>query len=487
MTLVDREDPAPGDDARVGDVIEVEDVAVHYGVVRALDGVTIRLSPGEVHGLVGHNGSGKSTLARLLAGTESPTSGSVRWSGDPIRRAHGVPAVHQSLGLVPELSALENYGVSSGYDAGRGGFLNWSKERTAFERHRAVLDIEVNPSTPVRDLGPAQRAGLALMRCLRTREAQGGRSGFIILDEITSYLDSSERRRLASTVRVLAASGVGVIFISHYLDEVLAMCTHVTVLKAGKVVGTFDTDGLTKSELSVQMFGAHTSLGTSAHDTQEADSAQGISLLPHIDAFVRPGEVLGVTGRSGGLQEQLPYLLAGPGAQFEDRDGLTVTLVPSDRAARGVWLEGSIAENLTLTRIGTFRSRVPGLLSRRREKRFADQWLDRTNFRVSGSQAKLNELSGGMQQKVLVGRSIVERPDLLVLHEPTQGIDISARAEIMTAITEAAEAGTAVVLVSSEHDELVSLCSRVLVVHEDGTYAVIAANSLSESALATAI
>jgi ribose transport system ATP-binding protein len=487
VTLVDRVDPAPGDSARAGDVIEIEDVAVHYGAVRALDGVSLRLSPGEVHGLVGHNGSGKSTLARLLAGTESPTRGSVRWSGDPIRRANGVPAVHQSLGLVPELSALENYGVTSGYDAGRAGFLSWSKERRAFERHRAVLDIEIDPSTPVRDLGPAQRAGLALMRCLRTREAQGAQSGFIILDEITSYLDSAERRRLASTVRALAASGVGVIFISHYLDEVLAMCTHVTVLKAGKVVATLDTEGLTKSELSVQMFGAHTSLGERAQATGDAGSASGISLRPYLDVVVQPGEVLGVTGRSGGLQERLPYLLAGPGARFEGSEGLTVTLVPSDRAARGVWLDGSIAENLTLTRVRRFGSAVPGLLSRRREKRFADEWLSRTNFRVSGSRAKLSELSGGMAQKVLVGRSLVERPDLLVLHEPTQGIDISARAEIMTAITDAAQAGTAVVLVSSEHDELVSLCSRVLVVHEDGTYAVLTADSLSESALATAI
>ncbi len=466
----------------------VNGVRVRYGAIEALRGVSLELAPGEVHGLVGHNGSGKSTLARLLAGNESPTAGTVLWDGKPLRIGAGVSVVHQSLGLAEDMTSLENYGVSSSYDTGRAGFIRWGREAASFAEHRSVLDIDVDPRQLVRDLSPAQRAGVALMRSLRSLEKTSRATRFVILDEITSYLDAHERARLASAVSSLAASGVGVVFISHYLDEVLLMCTKVSVLRAGEMLGTYDAGSMTKSDLSHLMFGATANVVEVRKENADVDThtdTDGFSLRPFVEADIKPGEILGVTGRSGGDHELLPYLLI---SQMRgDRKGPTVTLVPSDRAARGIWIQGSIAENLTLSKLRPLAGRRGGTFAPRRERGFVRSWLAETNFRVDGPHTKLAALSGGMQQKVLVGRALLERPDVLVLHEPTQGIDVGARASIMKAILDAAKAGTAVLLVSHEHNDLVALCDSVLVCHEHEVATRLSGRHLTEPALAAAL
>jgi ribose transport system ATP-binding protein len=465
--------------------IRVEDVRVHYGAIQAVAGVSLQFRPGVVSGLVGHNGSGKSTLARVLAGNESPTSGEVIWDGQPLTHGSGVAVVHQSLGLAADLSAIENYGISSKYDTGSGGWINWRREKERFESHRALLDVHVQPDTLVRDLTPSQRAGLALMRSLRVLDGEERESKFVILDEISSYLDPHERQQLNGAVASLAKSGVGVVFISHYLDEVLAMCSEVNVLRSGRLVGTFETAGMSKSQLSGLMFGDALPPSRRPGSRPPADGQQRFTLRPFLDVEVQQGEILGVTGRSGGDHELLPYLLVEQ--MRRHRQGPTVSLVPSDRGARGVWAQGSIAENLTISRVGQFRRWLPGGVSTRKERGFVKRWLAGTNFRVSGPETKLEAMSGGMQQKVLVGRALLDNPRLLVLHEPTQGIDVSVRADIEQQILQAARSGTAVLLVSPEHDELVALCDSVIVCGEDGTAVRLSGDQLSETTLAATV
>jgi ribose transport system ATP-binding protein len=469
--------------------IVVDQVRVQYGAIEALAGVSLELSPGEVHGLVGHNGSGKSTLARVLAGNEAPSSGQTFWDGESLVVGAGISVVHQSLGLADELTALDNYGVSSGFDTSRGGWIDWRREIRSFEGHRSVLSVDVTPRMKICDMSPSQRAGVALMRCIRALEEESHASRFVILDEVSSYLDHRGREELARMVASLAASGVGVIFISHYLDEVLSMCSKVSVLRSGTLIGTYDCLGLEKAALSRLMFGEVLEAAVSGVEVKPhtVEGGKAFTLLPFLDVEVRSGEILGITGRSGGAQEELPYALVNHFRRLRRSGGPRVALVPSDRLSRGIWLKGSIAENLTLSSIRDFSGKIPWSFSPRRERKFVTKWLAETNFRVSGPQAQLDQLSGGMQQKVLVGRALHHRPDLLVLHEPTQGIDVNARAGIMTAVRDAANAGAAVILVSNEQDELVALADSVIVYTEGKSTIYLRGNDVSHRNLSIAI
>jgi ribose transport system ATP-binding protein len=483
---------------------EVEAVHVRYGAVHALNGVSVSFEPGTAHGLVGHNGSGKSTLARLLAGIQVPSKGAVRWDGENVAIGKGIPAVHQSLGLGADLTALENYGSSSGYDCRRAGMISWTSEAKRFEEHRSRLGVEVSPSARISTLPPSEQAAVAMMRVLRILDDMPERSRLVILDEITSYFDGKEREYVARLVKTMTQSGIGVIFVSHYLQEVVSLCSKVTVLRDGGLVGTYDCAGLQPELLSRYMFGDVSQIAMQREKESPGDKAihgeqrppartvhmvGEISLSPHIDATISQGEILGVTGRSGGPQDFLPYRLiaAGRHSNFARRSDVRVALVPSDRLRRGIWLDGSIAENLTLSSLVNFCRSFPRIIRRSYERQFALDWLVERRFRVSGPSAYMRELSGGMQQKVLLGRALLIQPSLLVLHEPTQGIDVNARIEIFDAIIETARQGTAVLLVSSEYDELTALCDRVIVVDENGGGVVVEGSEITESALAALV
>jgi ribose transport system ATP-binding protein len=481
----------------IGGAIELARVHVRYQAVRALTDVSLSFAPGEIHGLVGHNGSGKSTMVRLIAGNQAPTAGLVIWDGQRLAKGSGVPVVHQNLGLNLTMTALENYGISSTFDSRRVRFvIDWRAERRRYESHMQVMGIDIPAEMEVADLSASQRAGIALMRSLRMLErSESQKSKFLVLDEVSSYLDLGDREKLRQVLQAIALTGTGIIFVSHYLEEVLSMCEVVTVLRGGSLVGTYRAAELTKAELTSHMFGEATAIERPAgRDTRarvlEAPTGQrSFSLQPFLDASVVAGEVLGVTGRSGGQQSELADLVFHRLQRASGEEKETVALVPADRLRTGVWLQGSIAENLTISSVRRFRRGLAPrwILQRRKELEFTKRWLIEQEFKVSGPKAEMSELSGGMQQKVLLGRALLASPALLLLHEPTQGIDLRARGDIIRTIRKVAEEGTAVVLVSNEFAEIVDLCDRVVVVREDRTILELRGSGVSEAALAQAV
>jgi ribose transport system ATP-binding protein len=454
--------------------VRLVEVGKRYEATSALSDVTLRFAPGRVHGLVGHNGSGKSTLVKILSGAIKLSTGRVEWDGHLISIRDAVPAVHQNLALAAEVSALENFGVTAGFGT-RHRLISWRSERHAFTRYADQLGVDVDPTTWVGELPPVQRASVAIMRALRSLDQMEGRSRLLLLDEVTTFYSETERGEIARLIHNLQANDVGVVFISHHLEEVLELADEVTVLKDGRVAFCGPNTGLTKAELITTMFGHADSVQQPAV-VQSATDASGVvwGLGPVLDETVRQGEILGLTGRAGMGHEILPYDLHAHARALRavDDNGPTgspaVSLVPADRSRQGVWTEGTIFENLTLSVLSRFG---PGgnraLLNRRKERRFARDWLSSRRLRARGEDARISELSGGNQQKVLVGRALLAKPDVLILHEPTQGIDALARDEIFETIRSVAAEGTAVVLVTSEVADVVSLADRVIV-YRDG-------------------
>jgi ribose transport system ATP-binding protein len=471
------------------DGIAVEHVSKAYGAVHALSDVSVQFAAGEVHAVVGHNGSGKSTLMKLLSGHEAPSSGHLRWDGKQIRPGAGIASVHQNLNLAADLTALENFGVRSGYGARELGLVSWRAERRLMARYCERIGVQILPSARVAALLPVEQAAIALAGCLRQLDGIKARTRFVLLDEVSTYYNQAERDQLAVLVRRLRDSGVGVLFISHYLDEVLAVSDRLSVLRSGRLVETAESRSVSKTRLIELMFGQNqrarvaksvdTSRRARARFAGEASSPR--SLRPALDADIRPGQILGLTGRAGMGHEEVPYALFNDLAR-RGRD--RVAIVPADRARNGVWLDGTITENATIGSLRRFRrSRLP-FLDTQAEARFVRKWLRESRIGVDDPATRVAALSGGTQQKVLLGRSLLSPIDILLLHEPTQGIDISARADIEETIANVAANGTSVVIVSSEYDELVDLCDRVLVFRDGVPAHEVPAGRLSEHLLA---
>jgi ABC-type sugar transport system ATPase subunit len=441
-----------------------------YGATAALIGVSVSVKAGTIHALVGHNGSGKSTLVKLLSGYDFASSGTITWDGSPIQIGEGVPAVHQSLGLSLDLTALENFGVSSGYGASRLGLVNWSQERRRFKEYSEQIDVRIDPTALVRELPPVERASLAMVRCLRRLDEQRAKSRFLLLDEITTFYSEGDREKVADLARRLTRQGAGLLFISHYLDEVLRLADVVSVLKTGRLVGTYPTADIDKQKLIHLMFDVPQ---TSADRSEEARKAsatpQKWHLGPVLNYEVYAGEILGLSGRVGMGHEEVPYDLHRRSNEL--RPGTNgkrpiLRLVPADRGRNGIWVEGTVTENLTLSTLARHCWRAAPIMKRREERRFADHWIADHGVRAPGIDAPMAALSGGNQQKILVGRSLLALPEILVLHEPTQGIDALARKDILNTVRAVARAGTSIVLVSSEYEDLTEVCDRVLIFHE---------------------
>ena len=473
-------------------------------VLRDLD---LDVYPGEIHGLLGQNGSGKSTFIKILAGYHAPDDGAeltidgrdVALPLDP-REPHllGLSFVHQDLGLVPEMTVLENLRVGS-YETGLGWRIRWRRERQYVRDalQRFGLD-HISPDAEVRTLRDVERAMLAILRALE--RLKGLTRGVLVLDEPTAYLPRDGVDRLFSAVRSAAAAGFGVLFVSHRLDEVRALTNRVTILRDGAHVETADTAALNERDLIERILGrALGELYPSAHKMrgEVALTARDVSgsVVRSFSIDLHRGEIVGLTGLLGMGQEQVPHLLFGSqraageacvGTWTVDLRRMTprraieigVALLPANRLREGAAQEATVVENVTLPVLGTYFK--GGILRHRRERREVAAQLRQFQVVPPEPTRVFNKLSGGNQQKALLAKWFATRPQIFLLHEPTQGVDIGAKQQIFADIRDLAQGGGAVMIASVEYEDLAHLCDRVLVFRDGDVVAELRDHELTQ-------
>jgi ribose transport system ATP-binding protein len=484
-----------------------------YGPTAALRGVDLELLPGEVHALVGENGAGKSTLMKVLSGAEEPDDGTMMLQGQPYRpagphdaRRRGVGMIYQELAVCPDLSVEAN--VLLGQETTTGGFLRKISDR---ERVRAALaelgHPEIDPQAPVAGLNPACRQVVEIARALLTDVK------VLVLDEPTSALTQEDARRLFELVKRLKARGVSVVYISHFLEEIEAVADRFTVLRDGLAVGGGTVGDVSRGKIIEMMVGRAVDEQyphiphTVGEPVLDISDLRGDPLPDGVSFTLRRGEILGIAGIVGSGRTELLRAIYGldpvrsgavkvgsfvnhtatPAERIEQGFGM----LSEDRKSEGLALEMSVADNVTLSKLGG--TGVFGFLSRHRLGQAVSGVLARLGVKCRDPGQPAGELSGGNQQKVALGRLFHQEADILLLDEPTKGVDVGSKVEIYRQIGAAAAAGKAVFVVSSYLPELFGVCDTLAVmcrgkltsprpVSEWTPQAVIAAATLSGAA-----
>jgi len=489
-------------------VLDVRDLSKTYPGQVALNHARLRVRPGEVHALVGQNGSGKSTLIKLLGGYVKADHGSdVRLLGRSVdlwSMSHDdrrmIRIVHQDLGLVPTLSTVENLGLGRGFARGFAGRLLWRREVRRAQELLLRFGLAPDVRRPVGQLSAAERAAVAIVRALQDWDADT--PGLLILDEPTASLNRGEVDALFREVRRVAELGVGVLFVSHALDEVLELADRITVLRDGNVVASgVESNSLDAASLVELIVGrTATDLYPSTRpevgrELLEAEMIFGITLRG-LTFKLYTGEILGFAGLVGSGREEVVGSLFGATPRFAGkvllnktkifatpRDSIRAGLayVPADRKSVGLDPQERLVEHVPLPRLGPAQGRLR--LRHRRLRRDVAQWVERLDVQPPILGRRMEKFSGGNQQKAVLARWLRTEPKVLLLDEPTQGVDVGAKASIYARITEAASQGLGVVIASSDAEELVHLCHRVLIMRSGAVAAELVGSSLTEERL----
>jgi len=466
--------------------LQVRNLSKTFPGTTALRSVDLEVAPGEVHALVGANGSGKSTLIKILAGVHEPDPGaSAEVRGEPFELGSvtaadraGLRFVHQDTGLVHSLDAADNIALGRSFETRAFGAIDWRRQCKVARDALAALGYRFDVRRPVGELRASERTGIAIARALLDWEDH---ASVLVLDEPTASLPKPEVEALFDVVRRVRSMGVSVIYISHHLDEVFAVADRVSILRDGVKVGTRPVAGLTHDELVELMVGTvveRTATRRAPSERVPALSLEGVSgkVLHGFDLTVHRGEIVGVAGITGsGRDEVAPLVFGGrertgrvtvsgkvlPPERPDLAVSLGVGLVPADRHGEGVILDMSILENLTISDLRPYWQRF--VYRHRGERSDAQGWVERLRVKPRRLDPQVATLSGGNQQKVVIGKWLRIEPAVLLLDEPTQGVDVGSKAEIHALIDEAAEKGTAVVVCSSDEAELERLCHRVVV------------------------
>lgn len=488
-------------------LLRVRGLSKTFPGLRALDGVSLELRSGEILALVGQNGSGKSTFVKTLAGLYAPDPGSIVEVRGPSgqmltgRAAHQeLHFIHQDLGLVPQLTTIENFDL--GQPMARPWLAPFSHRREVREVSALVRSFggEFSVTVPVATLTPAERTIVAIARALHGWERP---DHVLVLDEPTAALHGDEARKLAEAVRRVARAGAGVIFISHRLDEVLGLADRIVALRDGAVVADEPAASVDHAALARMIVGRQleeTSRVRRHVGSEEAltvEALRGESVV-ELSFSARTGEIVGISGLLGSGREHVCGLLFGAaprtGGQVRGADGTAIApspaaaiangvgYVPADRRTHGAVMSMSVRENLTLADLGAVRAPW-GAIDGKRELRETQSWVDRVELRPRSTSRPLSTFSGGNQQKVVLAKWLRTHPRVLLLDEPTQGVDIGAKAAIYRLLLDAAEAGCTVVVSSSDTKELVTLCDRVLVLRDGRLASDLHGESLNEEAL----
>jgi simple sugar transport system ATP-binding protein len=462
-------------------------ITKRFPAVVANDGIDLTVLPGEIHAVLGENGAGKSTLVKIVYGIVRPDAGTVCWNGEAVvidspakARTLGIGMVFQQFSLFETLTVAEN--IALALDKSQGGRELDTQIRETSARYGLALD----PRRHVHTLSVGERQRVEIVRCLLQRP------DLLIMDEPTSVLTPAAIDRLFGTLRRLAGEGCSILYISHKLDEIRALCDRATVLRAGKVTGNCDPRRQSSADLARLMIGhdlphpqhrTATTRGDGLLDVHRlslaADDPFGTDLRD-IDLRVGGGEIVGIAGISGNGQRELVAALAGerpveeadailingiPAGRLDAaaRRALGLCYVPEERDGHGAVPEMSLDENALLTAYGQQLVTRQGLIRRRAVRAFAKATMSRFDVMAAGPQAAARSLSGGNLQKFIVGREILQHPRVMIAAQPTWGVDIGASAEIRQALIDLRDAGVAVLLVSEELDELFEVCDKVAV------------------------
>ncbi|MBT9494737.1 MAG: ABC transporter ATP-binding protein [Paucibacter sp.] len=464
--------------------LQLTGISKQYPAVKANDGIDLVVAPGQIHAVLGENGAGKSTLMKIIYGAVQPDAGQVLWNGQPVAlkspaqaRALGISMVYQHFSLFDTLSAAEN--IWLGLDKG-------ASLAELTERISAVAQsygLEVDPQRPVHSLSVGERQRVEIVRALLTEPK------LLILDEPTSVLTPRAVDKLFVTLRQLAAQGCSILYISHKLDEIRALCDHCTVLRAGRVTGEVDPRTQSNSELSRLMIGAEPpplqrlpnkagALALSLRRLSLAKAEPFGTTLVDIELNLHAGEIVGVAGVSGNGQQELMAALSGedprgqPGSvqlfgqdiarsSPRKRRRLGLHFVPEERLGRGAVPSLSLAQNTLLTRTDSVTAW--GWLRTAQVQRLTEHLIARFSVRAGGAGAAARSLSGGNLQKFIVGREIDATPKVLIIAQPTWGVDVGAAAQIRGELLKLRDAGCAVLVLSEELDELFEISDRLVV------------------------
>ena len=455
----------------------------------ALAGVDLTVRRGEVHGLLGANGAGKSTLIKILSGAHSASGGVIRWHGEEVRwsrpqdpKAAGIATIYQHIPLVPTLSALDNILLDqAGWWRGR------TKDR---ERIAAIVSMLGNPfplDAPLAELPIGARQMVAIAQAL------AGGAELVVMDEPTASLSGEERQRVHAVIRRLAhEQGKAVLFVSHFLDEIVALTDEVTVLRDGRAVMNAETRTLDEAALAEAIAGRAIAALTRSHSDREPGEVRlkvqalaSPGKLAPVSLELKAGEILGVAGMLGSGRSELLHAIYGsdPDASgtvvldgrpvrpfIDEAVAAGIALVPEDRAAQGYIPQLTLAENLALAD----HSQRPGsatLINRAGERERAARAITELAIKAPGPDALPTELSGGNAQKVVLAKWLTPHTRLLLLDEPTAGIDIGARTEILRLVQHLAGQGLPVIIVSSEFEELIAICDSIVVMRDGGIVA----------------
>jgi ABC-type sugar transport system ATPase subunit len=501
--------PRPG--AVAQPVLRIEGLSKTFAGTRALSDATLEIGAGEVHALVGQNGSGKSTLIKTLAGYHAPDAGATaELAGEPFALGHDVPPalrfVHQDLGLVMELNAMDNLALRGGFARGRGGRVRWREQQRETRRVLARFGVELDIHRPLAQATPVERTVVAIAAAL---QGWHGGEGVLVLDEPTAVLPHDEVERLFAMVREVQRAGTSVLYVSHRLDEIFELADRVTVLRAGRVVTTENVAEVDPRGLASLMVGEDVDPDYRAPVAARPEAPVVLELrdvhgrwLRGVDLDVHRGEILGIAGLAGAGVLELPYLIAGcaPGDargrlrmphrserwhDIADAHRMDIPLVPADRAREAVVAEFGVGENLSLSVLGRLGRR--GRLDLREEQALVARWTERLGVVAAGPDAPISTLSGGNQQKVVVARCLVRDPELLILCEPTAGVDIGTRIAIYDLIAQLSREGLTVVVSSSDAGDLLAMCTRVVALRHGRVAAELGSDGLTQHALVRAI
>ena len=486
--------------------LELLDVSKHFGGVQALDSVSLEVRRGSVHAIVGENGAGKSTLGKIVAGALIPDAGRVLLEQEPVafgspREAleHRVAAIAQEPNVVPQLSVAEN--VLLGMEPVRAGFIRSRRLKRRYAELARTAGFDLRGDITADRLGTAEQQKVEILRAL-SRDAQ-----LIVMDEPTASLDARETSQLHDIVRALAASGTTIIFISHFLKEVLGLADTVTVLRDGRLVKTAPTSSESEPSLIEAMLGQPLTSTFPPKSPPPADAPVVLSVRdlhgPGVSGAsfeLRAGEILGLAGLVGAGRTELARTIFGA-EPVEAGDAVLATgrplglnprrslddgvaLIPESRKDEGLIFGRSTIENSTLPRLG--RLSVLGIVRRRAERKAAREVLERCDVRGASFGAPVETLSGGNQQKVLFARMLLCEPGIVIADEPTRGVDIGAKRSIYDFLVELASQGVGIVIICSELEEAIGLAHRVLVMRRGRIVDELEGDEITESRILAA-
>lgn len=485
-----------------------------YGSTQALAGVSITVERGTIHALLGGNGSGKSTLIKILAGVVSADGGALDIDGEsvaasaqtPFRAAsNGLHFVHQQDSTFADMTVAENMALGKGFETGFGGVIRWRSQHRRCARVLERFGIPARPNTLMRDLGPAQHMMVAIARALQGQET--AHDGILVLDEPTASLPPLEVEVLLSSLKRYASNGQTILYVTHRLEEVARVADRATVLRDGNVVATVERTDLNASNLTQLIVGDEVS--STARQPRAATPKRRSGVLLSVPSIaggpglrVHHGEIVGVAGLLGSGRTALLRSLAGSGrdsladvlldgkrAALDSVRAATrmgVVYVPEDRSTHGVFADLSVSHNLSLPVLSR-HLRAGALVSQRSEAMAAQTAMQ--NFRIVAASvlSPLGALSGGNQQKVVFARWLQLEPKLMLLDEPSQGVDVGARVEIHAIVRDAVARGAAALVVCSDFEELAMLCDRAIIMRNGRISAELSQDELSESALDAAV